>query len=120
MRNLRYLTAILLAIFSMTVFAHHPAEGIVDEDVYEMIDGMVADTPHADLTFDVMDEVTSDMTMTEITTTIDSQTLVSLDRMLDDGLLTYVGMLDGDVSVSIDFNADSSVTMTITQVEQAQ
>ena len=110
MKILRYITATLLAVFSMAVFAHHPAEGIVDAEVYEMIDGMVADTPHADLTFDVMDEVTTEMT-------IDSRTLVSLDRLLDDGLLTYVGMLDGDVSVTIDFNDDRSVTMTITQVQ---
>ena len=114
MKTLRYITAILLAVFSMAAFAHHPAEGIVDAEVYEMIDGMVADTPHAGIDFDDVMVVED----TEISvTTIDSRTIVSLDKMLDDGLLTYVGMLDGDVSVTIDFNDDRSVTMTITQVE---
>ncbi|MBW8306475.1 MAG: hypothetical protein K0M46_06485 [Thiobacillus sp.] len=42
----------LLASFS--AFAHHPAEDIVDEDIYLMIDENVADTPHADLDFTSM------------------------------------------------------------------
>jgi hypothetical protein len=42
----------LLASFS--AFAHHPAEDIVDEDIYEMIDENVSDTPHADLDFTSM------------------------------------------------------------------
>jgi hypothetical protein len=42
----------LLASFS--AFAHHPAEDIVDEDIYAMIDENVADTPHADLDFTSM------------------------------------------------------------------
>jgi hypothetical protein len=42
----------LLASFS--AFAHHPAEDIVDEDIYLMIDANVADTPHADLDFTSM------------------------------------------------------------------
>jgi len=39
---------------SFSAFAHHPAEDIVDEDIYEMIDLNVADTPHADLDFTSM------------------------------------------------------------------
>lgn len=42
----------LLASFS--AFAHHPAEDIVDEETWLMIDENVADTPHADLVFDDM------------------------------------------------------------------
>lgn len=108
MRKLLNITAILLFMVSTSVFAHHPAADIVDEDVYEMIDSMVADTPHADLAFDDMGDVTE--------TTITSSSIVTLDSLLEDGLVSYVGMLDGDVSVSIDFNADGSVSTTITQV----
>lgn len=36
---------------SFSAFAHHPAEDIVDPEIYEMIDLNVADTPHADLDF---------------------------------------------------------------------
>ena len=42
----------LLASFS--AFAHHPAEDIVDEETWAMIDEDVADTPHADLDFSSM------------------------------------------------------------------
>lgn len=104
MKNLHYIAAILILMFSTAVIAHHPAEGIVDEEVYEMIDTLVADTPHATLDLTTMDP------------TITTQTIVSLDKMLDDGLLDYIGMLDGDVTVIIEFNDDRSVTMTIIQV----
>lgn len=101
--------AFILAMFSTAVFAHHPAADIVDEDIYEIIDSMVADTPHADLTFDQMDNV--------LETTVTSQSIVTLDNLLEDGIMSYVDMLDGDVSVTIDFNDDRSVTMTITQTQ---
>jgi len=42
----------LLASFS--AFAHHPAEDIVDEETWAMIDENVADTPHADQDFSSM------------------------------------------------------------------
>ncbi|MDP2962001.1 MAG: hypothetical protein Q8N54_04525 [Sulfurimicrobium sp.] len=43
--------ASLLASFS--AFAHHPAEDIVDADIWEMIDQNLvdADSPHLDLVF---------------------------------------------------------------------
>jgi len=110
MKKLVNITAILSVMVSTSVFAHHPAADMVDADVYEMIDSVVADTPHADMTFDTMDEVTE--------TTVTSRSIVTLDSMLEDGLLSYVSMLDGDVTVDIDFNADRSVTMTITQTVQ--
>ena len=48
------ITAFITAIASTSVFAHHPAADIVDPEIYSMIDENVADTPHADLTFDDM------------------------------------------------------------------
>ena len=35
--------------------------------------------------------------------------------MIDDGLLTYASMLDGETTVTIIFNADGSVSTTILQ-----
>lgn len=47
--------AVISSLFaSFSAFAHHPAEDIVDEEIYEMIDENVADTPHADLDFTSM------------------------------------------------------------------
>ena len=52
---IRTLTAVaFFALVACPVIAHHAAEGIVDEEIYAMIDAMVADTPHADLVFDDM------------------------------------------------------------------
>lgn len=112
MKNLQYIAAILILMFSTAVIAHHPAEGIVDDDVYSMIDDMVAETPHADLTFDYMDDGDD---MDDVTATITTQTIVPLEKLLDDGLLTYIGMLDGDVTVTIYFNEDGTITMTVMQ-----
>ena len=100
---------IAAAVFaSLPAFAHHPAADIVDEDIYEMIDSMVADTPHADLEF-------SDMGGGAIETLVTARTLPVLENMIDDGLLEYAAMLDGDVEVGIDFNDNGSVSMTILQ-----
>lgn len=47
-------TAFIMSMASASAFAHHPAADIVDPEIYAMIDENVADTPHADLTFDDM------------------------------------------------------------------
>jgi len=54
MKKLTYTTAIFMAMTASSVFAHHPAEGIVSADTYEMIDEYVADTPHAAMDLDTM------------------------------------------------------------------
>ena len=47
-------STLLFSLASTGALAHHPAEEMVDPDIYAMIDENVADTPHADLTFDDM------------------------------------------------------------------
>ena len=110
MTNLFKLSALALLLSSTNLYAHHPAADIVDEEIYEMIDTMVADTPHASLTFDEMGAG-----MTETTITVDTmdefETLIT-----EEGLLEYVEVLDGVVDVDISFNDDSSVTLTVNQV----
>lgn len=98
-----------LIVGSTNLYAHHPAADIVDEEIYEQIDSMVADTPHATLTFD---EMGGGVTETSITTDSvgELETLIA-----DEDLLEYVESLDGVVSVSIDFNDDNSATMTVSQ-----
>jgi hypothetical protein len=108
MKKVLRIATLATAFTTASAFAHHPAADIVDEEIYVMIDSMVADTPHADLVFTDMGGG-----MTEITLT--TRTLTSLETMIDDGLLDYASMLEGDVDVGIDFNSNGSVTMTITQ-----
>ncbi|MFH1216104.1 MAG: hypothetical protein V1706_06360 [Pseudomonadota bacterium] len=111
------------ALSAAPAFSHHPAADYVDEEIYAMIDEMVSETPHADMVFDgdmgSMDPqggVTSEETIDEVTIT--TRRVRDIENMMDDGLLSYVSQLDGDVSLTLDFNADRSVTMTIMQVEE--
>ncbi len=98
-----------IAIASFPAFSHHAAEGMVDEDVYDMIDSLIADTPHADMT---IDDLGTGMT----TITIETQTVTQTENMIDDGLLDYASLLDGDTSVNITFNSDGTTTTTISQI----
>jgi hypothetical protein len=110
MKRILCIAAFATAFTTASAFAHHPAADIVDEEIYDMIDSMVADTPHATLTFDEMGGG-----MTETTITTDS--LREFENLItQDDLLEYVELLDGVVDVSLNFNDDSSVTMTINQV----
>ncbi len=93
---------------AFSALAHHPAADIVDEEIYAMIDSMVADTPHADLVFADMGGGVTELTLT-------TRDLRSLENMIDDGLIDYASMLDGDVGVDIDFETNGSITTTITQ-----
>jgi len=103
--------ALALAISSTPVLAHHPAADMVDAEIYDMIDRMVANTPHATLDFE---EIGAAMTRTTITTH-------SLDDMDDlirrGGLGGQLKQLGGFVSVTTSFNYDGSVTMTINQID---
>ena len=99
-----------LLLSSTLLYAHHPAADIVDEEIYERIDSMVADTPHATLTFDAMGGG-----MTETTVTADSMRVFE-DLIVRDDLLEYVELLDGVVDVSISFD-NGNVIMTINQIK---
>jgi len=110
MRNLLKFSTLALFVTSTNLYAHHPAADIVDEEIYETIDSMVSDTPHADLTFDEMGGG-----LTETTITTDSTS--SLETLIvQEDLLEYVELLDGTVDVDISFNDDRSVTMTVSQI----
>ncbi len=54
MKNLIQAAVFTSLFASFSAFAHHPAEDIVDEDIYYMIDENVSDTPHATLDFSSM------------------------------------------------------------------
>lgn len=61
MKRLMILTLIFLGIlFVAPAWSHHPAEGIVSDDIWQMIDGLLedADSPHLYIDFDdVMDSM---------------------------------------------------------------
>jgi hypothetical protein len=49
MKSLVKVAVLTSMLASFSAFAHHPAEDIIDEDVWAMVDENVSDTPHADL-----------------------------------------------------------------------
>jgi hypothetical protein len=108
MRKLLRVVTLATLIAAPAAFAHHMAADIVDPEIYAMIDSLVADTPHADLVFTDMGGGTTEITIT-------SRSLRTLENLIDDGVLEYASMLDGDVNVTIDFVDGGSVIMTIAQ-----
>jgi hypothetical protein len=110
MKKLLIPSAFVLALSAAPVLAHHPAADMVDEDIYANIETMVDDTPHAAMTFDEMGGG-----MTETTVLFDSLDAME-DMIRQDDLLEYVELLDGVVDVSLSFNPDRTVTLTINQV----
>ena len=85
------ITAFITSMASMPVFAHHPAADMVDPEIYSMIDDNVADTPHADLTFDDMGrdmedaaaamDITSDLSQLNDDMALDIDADPSIDTM---------------------------------------
>ncbi len=96
MKKIVTIIVFCLAVTTGFVMAHHPAEDIVDSDIYAMIDEMVSDTPHADLEFDGMGN-----------TTITADSVSEAEALIDDGLLAVLSLLNDDVTVTISFGVDS-------------
>ena len=108
MRKLFKITALATLLSAPTAFAHHPAADIVDPEIYAMIDSMVADTPHATVDF-------TDMGADTTETTISARSVRDIENMVDDGLLDYASMLDGDVTVVIEFDDRGGASLVIIQ-----
>ena len=95
------LTLILCLVLSPTAtFAHHPAEDIVDEEIFAFIDEMVSDTPHATLDFDEMGNMV-----------ITTEFVSTAEALIQEGLLSHASLLDGDVTMTIEFEAESEGSM---------
>jgi len=55
MKNLLAVAGVVFCLtLAIPAFAHHPADGIVSDDIYEMIELNLEGTPHLDLEFDTM------------------------------------------------------------------
>ncbi len=94
------LLILCLALAPAIAIAHHPAEDIVDEEIFAFIDEMVADTPHATLDFDEMGNMV-----------ITTEFVSTAEALIQEGLLSHASLLDGTVTVTIDFypETDNSI-----------
>lgn len=110
MKHIRLIALLAVcSFFAFPVIAHHPAQSIVDADIWEHIDEMVADTPHATLDFD--DDMGNDIDMAEIST----DRIRDLEDLIANDLLDFVALLDGEVSLTIDFLGPHDFVLTIDQ-----
>lgn len=112
----------ILALFifgclSTALFAHHAAEGIVDEEIYAMIDEMVADTPHADLVFDDMPpaSMSADEADEPVIFSITFQSVKWFQYLVDRNLMLYISMLSGSVTAELVFAGNGSMELNVTQ-----
>lgn len=97
----------LIALGAMPVLAHRMAADIPDEEIYAMIDALVAHTPHADLVVEKLGGITV------MTVTTNGPDVLS--DFLDDGGLGYIEELDGTTYIDIGFNDDGTATLTVQQ-----
>jgi len=114
MKRVLTVVALLLIANATYVIAHHPAIDMVDEEIYAMIDALVADTPHADLVFD------DDMGDGNDTIIINTETVSAADELIDDGLLDDLSLLDGEVTINIEFPAEEeSILRSVAEINQS-
>ena len=99
-----------IALAAAPAFAHHMAADIVDEDIYAMIDSLVADTPHAALD---LEDLGSGMRVLTVTT----DTTDAMADFLDDGGLGYIEELDGETYIDITLDETGAATLTVQQYQ---
>lgn len=112
MKKLYILFAACLLMIAAQVSAHHPAEDIVDSDIYENIDEMVSQTPH-DTMIESITPMTDMMESAEIeaiVTKISTNSVGSAESLINRGLLSFTSMLTGDVTITIEYKRDTTVT----------
>lgn len=73
-----------------------------------MIDSLVADTPQSEMTLDDLGNGMMEMTIT-------AHSVFIVEDMMDEGLLYYLSMLDGDVAVTIHFRNPSGLALKVSQ-----
>lgn len=105
---MKKLSAILMicsaVLFSGQVFSHHAAEGIVSDEIWQMIDDLLeaADSPHLDLDFTMMDNT--------ILTTVEVESSMVSDVL---GIISSVNR--GALMVSTQDTDEGMTTITIVE-----
>ena len=126
MRKLTVIAAILFAaLFTAPVWSHHAAEGIISDELWEMIDDMLvdADSPHMDLVLDDMGRpvlVTSfevdDEDVADVLSAI-ATGVADLDRGASAISIDIVPMSDDVTQITLYEPIGSGMSQTIPDVE---
>ena len=114
MKRLVASAAVALVLCALPLSAHHAAEGTVDEEIYQMISDLLEGTPHS--TWTPPEDMGGGVWEMSLTT----RTARQFETLIDDGLLTYIAMLDGEVLIEMTFNRRGGIEMTIVQVKEEE
>jgi hypothetical protein len=106
MKRLLTTTLVSFAFICSSVLAHHAADGIVDDEIYEQIDALLDDTPHADMSI-------TDLASGSTTMVIEIDDQATYDQLMDDGLDLLINDLDGDTTVIITDASDGGYIITV-------
>jgi hypothetical protein len=105
MKKILSIVFVASVFFYSQILAHHASEGVVDDDIYLMIDQLVSDA-HASMTLEDLAYGT-----TEITIVADNAD--ELEALMDGGLLSYIDALNGDTTIVITETPDGGYIVTI-------
>ncbi|MEN8180674.1 MAG: hypothetical protein ABFS39_18920 [Pseudomonadota bacterium] len=105
MKKILSITIVAFAFFCFQVFAHHASVGVVDDEIYEMIDELVSEV-HASMTLEDLA-----FGMTEMTIVVEDAD--ALEALMDGGLLSYIDALNGDTTIIITETPDGGYIITI-------
>lgn len=102
------LIASIIVLSVQPLWAHHPAEDIVDADIYAIIDESVADTPHATLTFDDMgNTVITTESVSDAEDLLASSLLAAFSLLADENtqveMATYGNVSGEELTITITF-----------------
>ena len=109
MRKHLALIATLIPFFvAAPVSAHHMAEGIVADDIYQMIDDNLADSPHLTL------DLTTATNMTIVEVTVEADDVATVVGIISDALAGQGTQVESSLDVEIaEPDAYGLVTITI-------
>lgn len=112
--------AAVAACMALPVAAHHMAEGIVADDLYDAISENLAGTPHEDIDFEFTDDDMGGALTAVVTVTIPADEVEDMADVIDDTMEAVLGAQgetsEGSISVEYsDVDDDGNVTITITE-----
>lgn len=104
----KFLTTTLVSVvFSCTLaFAHHAADGVVDDEIYEQIGELLEDSQHADMSVD-------DLASGSTSLIIEIDDAETFDQLVDDGLLQLINDLEGNTTTMITETTDDSYSIIV-------
>ena len=124
MKKLMIISMMFFAILLVTpAWSHHPAEGIVSDEIWDMVDGMLveADSPHLDIDFeDVMDSTGNTTMMVSSVVVSDDEVAdymeaidIALDELSANSREMDGALADGDLVT----NQNSSITIGVVPLD---